>query len=79
MSKRRRSRSGKRRAQQMARQSQAIRSTQSDRSTGSTRGTSSKEVDFRSEYQYVLSDLKRFAVLAVAMFATLVVLALVLG
>jgi len=36
-------------------------------------------VDFAAEYRYVLSDLRRFGILAVAMFATLVVLALVLG
>lgn len=36
-------------------------------------------VDFASEYSYVLSDLKRLGLLAAAMFATLVVLALVLA
>ena len=40
--------------------------------------TKSAAIDFSSEYQYVLSDLKRFAVLAAAMFATLIVLALVI-
>jgi len=39
----------------------------------------SKEVDFRSEYRYVLSDLKRIGILAAAMFATLVVLALAIS
>jgi hypothetical protein len=39
----------------------------------------SSGVDFGSEYRYVLSDLRRFGILAVAMFATLVVLAIVLG
>ena len=38
----------------------------------------SKDVDFRSEYRYVLGDLKRIGILAAAMFATLVVLALVI-
>ena len=38
-----------------------------------------KDVDFRSEYRYVLGDLKRIGILAAAMFATLVVLALVVG
>lgn len=38
-----------------------------------------EKVDFATEYHYVLSDLKRFAILALAMFATLIVLALVLG
>ena len=35
--------------------------------------------DFASEYGYVLSDLKRFAILAAAMLITLAVLALVIG
>jgi len=37
-----------------------------------------KETDFASEYRYVLGDLKRIGMLAAAMFATLVVLALVI-
>ena len=36
------------------------------------------EVDFASEYHYVMSDLKRFGLLALAMLALLVVLALAL-
>lgn len=39
---------------------------------------SSGEVDFRSEYRYVLSDLKRIGILAAAMFATLIGLAVIL-
>ena len=39
----------------------------------------SETVDFREEYRYVVHDLKRFGVLALAMFATLIVLALVLA
>ncbi len=35
------------------------------------------EVDFATEYRYVLGDLKRFAILAGAMFAALLILALV--
>ena len=35
-------------------------------------------VDLKTEYHYVLADLKRFGILAVAMIALLVVLALVL-
>ena len=38
-----------------------------------------KEVDFASEYRYVVSDLKRFGILAVVMFAALIALALLLG
>ena len=38
-----------------------------------------KKVDFATEYRYVISDLKRFGILAVAMFATLIVLAFVVS
>lgn len=37
-----------------------------------------KEVDFSTEYGYVLSDLKRFWALALIMFGVLIALALVL-
>lgn len=37
------------------------------------------KVDFATEYHYVLKDLRRFGILAVAMFATLIALALVIG
>lgn len=47
-------------------------------SAGAKRAKASESVDFREEYQYVLADLKRFGLLAVAMFALLIVLALVL-
>lgn len=36
------------------------------------------DVDFAEEYDYVVSDLKRFALTAVAMFALLIVLAVAL-
>lgn len=38
-----------------------------------------EQVDFANEYRYVLSDLRRFALLAMTMFALLVILALILG
>ena len=38
-----------------------------------------EKVDFSQEYRYVVNDLKRFAILAVGMFALLIVLALALG
>jgi hypothetical protein len=41
--------------------------------------TPNKAVNFQEEYHYILTDLKRFGILAVAMFATLIVLALALG
>lgn len=37
-----------------------------------------QKVDFATEYQYVIGDLRHIAILAVAMFATLIVLALVI-
>ena len=40
--------------------------------------TAAGPVNFGEEYRYVLGDLKRIAVLAAVMFATLVVLALIL-
>jgi len=36
-----------------------------------------KEVDFRTEYHYVIEDLKRIAIFAAGLFALLIVLALV--
>lgn len=42
------------------------------------RANEAPEVDFSVEYRYVLSDLKRLGILAVAMFALLIALALVL-
>ena len=39
---------------------------------------STQGVDFSSEYRYVLADLKRFAMVAAAMVATLVALALII-
>ncbi len=36
------------------------------------------DVDFAQEYDYVVSDLKRFALTSIAMFALLVILALIL-
>jgi len=38
-----------------------------------------KEVDFSEEYHYVIEDLKRIAITAVALLALLIVLALLLG
>jgi hypothetical protein len=40
--------------------------------------SNSKTIDFRAEYPHVLDDLKRIGILAAAMFATLVVLALII-
>ena len=42
------------------------------------RPKASGEVDFRSEYRYVLSDLKRIGILAAVMFGVLIGLALIL-
>ncbi len=38
-----------------------------------------KRVDFAGEYHYVIEDLKRIAVYAVALFVLLIVLAVVIG
>lgn len=38
-----------------------------------------KEVDFAKEYHYVLEDLRRIAIIAVALLALLVILALIIG
>jgi hypothetical protein len=38
-----------------------------------------KEVDFAKEYHYVVEDLKRIAVIALALLILLVALALILG
>ena len=61
--------------------SAAARKRRASAAQGSrTRSAAKAEaVDFRSEYRYVISDLRRFGLLAVAMFATLIVLALLLG
>ena len=37
------------------------------------------KVDFSTEYHYVLKDLRRFGILALAMFVTLITLALIIG
>ncbi len=42
------------------------------------RATGSSKVDLAQEYGYVFADLRKIAVIAVAMFALLVVLALVI-
>lgn len=41
--------------------------------------TESKEVNFKQEYQYVLEDLRRIAIIAGALLVLLVVLALIIG
>ena len=78
MTKKRRSRKGsadaRRRAQQVA--TPQVVSTANPKPVEETRPVG---VDFSTEYHYVVSDLRRFGILAVAMFATLIVLALVLG
>jgi hypothetical protein len=38
-----------------------------------------KEVDFAKEYDYVVEDLKRIAIIASALFVLLIVLAIVIG
>lgn len=38
-----------------------------------------KEVNFAEEYQYVVEDLKRIAIIALALLILLIVLALIIG
>jgi hypothetical protein len=47
-------------------------------SVAAQREAAADKGDFSAEYHYVLSDLRRLGLLALAMFATLVVLALVI-
>jgi hypothetical protein len=42
-------------------------------------GSTSKEVDFSKEYDYVLEDLKRIAIIAAALLVLLIALALIIG
>ena len=44
-----------------------------------TSGAASKEVNFAQEYHYVIEDLKRIAITAVALLVLLIVLALLLS
>jgi hypothetical protein len=41
--------------------------------------TTNKEVDFAKEYHYVVEDLKRIAIIALALLILLIVLAFVIG
>jgi hypothetical protein len=65
------------RSSRSARRSGGATSTRAAPQVTETR-SAAKEPDFASEYRYVLGDLKRIGVLAAGMFATLVVLALVI-
>jgi hypothetical protein len=38
-----------------------------------------KQVDFAAEYHYVIEDLKRLAIYAAALFALMIVLAVIIG
>jgi hypothetical protein len=72
-------RKGRRRpAPSVRRSSDAIATRTAPEVTVTEARPTSKEPDFASEYRYVLGDLKRIAILAAGMFATLVVLALVI-
>ena len=72
MSKKRRARKSSARRRQQAQATRRPSARQKQETPAFT------EVDFKTEYHYVLNDLRRFAYLAVAMFATLIVLALVI-
>jgi hypothetical protein len=68
------SRRARRRARTAA---QPVRITQPTATLASVPTT--KEVDFSEEYHYVIEDLKRIAITAVALLVLLIVLALLLG
>ena len=67
----------KRRAKRRSTSAKRKRAAQASTASRSARAhaASPKEVDFATEYHYVLGDLKRIAILAAAMFAVLVFLA----
>jgi hypothetical protein len=67
-----------RRARQRARTAaQPVRIAQPTATLASAQ--TSKEVDFSEEYHYVIEDLKRIAITAVALLVLLIVLALLLS
>ena len=84
--KRSRSAAARRKKRLATQQRTAVQQTQTapvaPKEKGQSRGRQSRQaaakVDFASEYHYVINDLKRFALTALAMFATLIILALVL-
>jgi hypothetical protein len=55
----------------------AVRATRTRPSLGPKEPT--KEVDFRKEYHYVVEDLKRIAIIAVALLALVIVLSFVIA
>ena len=70
MAKKKRSRASRRQKAQATRSRQATPSR--------VRGRKAEKTDFRAEYRYVIRDLRRMGLLAAAMFALMVVLALIL-
>ncbi len=67
------------RRMQRAPQTQTARVTQRQGDKeGISEPSRGAEADFAEEYRYIVSDLKRFGLTAIAMFALLIVLALVI-
>jgi hypothetical protein len=66
-----------RRARQAARNAQPVRVSRPVRPLASE--AAPKQVNFAEEYHYVVEDLKRIAVIALALLILLIVLAFVIG
>jgi hypothetical protein len=60
------------------RASQAAQPVRISRPVQSSAESKSSEVDFAAEYRYVVEDLKRIGIIALALLVLLIVLALVL-
>jgi hypothetical protein len=52
--------------------------TPGDEKTAATAPTSRKEVDFATEYHYVIEDLRSMAIIALAMLGVLIALSFVI-
>jgi hypothetical protein len=66
-----------RRARQTSKNAQPVRISRPVRPLASE--VAPKEVDFSKEYHYVVEDLKRIAIIALALLILLIVLAVVMG
>jgi hypothetical protein len=66
-----------RRARQTSKRAQPVRINRSVRPLAAD--ATPKKVNFAEEYHYVLEDLKRIAIIALALLILLIILAIVLG
>lgn len=65
-----------RRARKAARAAEPVRITRPSRPTATE--AANQEVDFAAEYHYVLADLKRIGIIAVALLILLIALAMLI-